>query len=158
MKKSISTDFKREHIIELLRQMARKFNGKFDIRLIYTFGSFISEHRVPQSDVDTAILLGEGHDSYSIFRAAELFKLEILHKIQRKIDISILNIADPLLKSVISKSIIMTVRKKIVGLVSLRNILVHVRLRIDRDIVYENLTHLDDFQQFIKYLTRNLNQ
>lgn len=60
--------------------------------------------------------------------------------------------------SVISKSIIMTVRKKIVGLVSLRNILVHVRLRIDRDIVYENLTHLDDFQQFIKYLTRNLNQ
>lgn len=98
MKKSISTDFKREHIIELLRQMARKFNGKFDIRLIYTFGSFISEHRVPQSDVDTAILLGEGHDSYSIFRAAELFKLEILHKIQRKIDISILNIADPLLK------------------------------------------------------------
>lgn len=43
--------------------------------------------------------------------------------------------------------------KKIVGLVNFRNILVHTYLKIDRKIVYENLGHLDDFRQFMKYIT-----
>ncbi len=83
--------------MELLTQLAKKFSKKYDIRLIYIFGSFLSERMAPQSDLDIAILFGDGHDSYSLFRFAELFKLELLPKIQRKIDISILNIADPIL-------------------------------------------------------------
>ncbi|MFQ5864025.1 MAG: HepT-like ribonuclease domain-containing protein [bacterium] len=45
-----------------------------------------------------------------------------------------------------------------VGLVNFRNILVHAYLEIDRQIVYENLKHLDDFRQFMKYLTRYLKE
>lgn len=42
--------------------------------------------------------------------------------------------------------------KKIVGMINFRNILVHGYLRIDREIVYENLRELEDFAEFEKYL------
>lgn len=98
MNNIIFSDAERKKIVEILKELARKFENNFDIRLIYIFGSFNSERMVPQSDLDIAILFGEGHDSYTLFRFAELFKLELLPKIQRKIDITILNLANPLLK------------------------------------------------------------
>jgi len=49
--------------------------------------------------------------------------------------------------------------RKIAGMVDFRNILVHRYLQINHEIVYKNLSELDDFQEFemhlLKYLARH---
>ena len=41
---------------------------------------------------------------------------------------------------------------KIIGMANFRNILIHAYLKIDREIVYENLQHIPDFRKFQKYI------
>lgn len=42
--------------------------------------------------------------------------------------------------------------QKIVGMANLRNILVHVYLKIDRSVLYQNIQRIDDFRQFQKHI------
>jgi uncharacterized protein YutE (UPF0331/DUF86 family) len=48
--------------------------------------------------------------------------------------------------------------RRISGMVSFRNILVHRYLGIDRELVYRNLRELKDFQEFERYILHYLSR
>jgi len=89
----------------LQKQIRKQFDSiptkiykQYDIKLVYLFGSFVTERFDDRADVDVALLFKNGLKSTQLFQRAALFQTKVLKNIDAKLDISILNLATPLLK------------------------------------------------------------
>ncbi len=86
-----------QEIKALLAKLEPAFYQKYGVTLAYLFGSINSERFTAESDVDAAILFEEKIAPMERFRHTALFQLALRKRLQRKVDVTILNFAQPLL-------------------------------------------------------------
>lgn len=85
-------------IREKLELLSDSFYRELGIKLVYLFGSFVTERFDNRADVDIALLFEDGLKSTELFRRSALFQAKAAKIIDTKLDVSILNLASPLLK------------------------------------------------------------
>ena len=82
-----------------IRKQLRPIAEKYELRLIALFGSQVSGHTHPESDVDVAVW-AENHLSFA--RQSKLWR-ELSDAVGAEVDLSVLNHAEPLLLYVVSR-------------------------------------------------------
>jgi len=90
--------------IKLLAEISPTLCERFSIDLAYVFGSANSERFRSQSDIDIAVRFKSEIPTSEFFRLSALFEVELARLLRRKIDVSILNLAPPLLRYEVVKN------------------------------------------------------
>ncbi len=87
-----------QEIKALISKLEPAFYQKYGVALVYLFGSINSERFAPESDVDVAVLFEEKVAPLERFRHTALMQSALRKRVQRKVDVTILNFAPPLLR------------------------------------------------------------
>ncbi|UZQ83720.1 type VII toxin-antitoxin system MntA family adenylyltransferase antitoxin [Thermoanaerobacter sp. RKWS2] len=89
-----------KEVEEIFKRNLQYLKGKYDIKLIYVFGSYSKGTNAKNSDLDIAVLLGNGYDPMD--KLALIGDLVSIFK-RDDIDLVILNSANPVLKHQVIK-------------------------------------------------------
>src|SRR4030067_1737413 len=90
---------------EDVKRIVRYFKNREEVSAIYLFGSFVENRKMPESDIDIAVLIDKKYQSKKnlgvlkndYYQASPAFSI-------RSVDIVILNTASPYLKHHILKT------------------------------------------------------
>jgi predicted nucleotidyltransferase len=136
---------KSEDIKKFLAAAGPPLFERYDVDLAYLFGSANSNRFRPLSDIDIAVRFKPGHTPNDFFRLGALLEVALARPLRRKIDISILNLASPLLRYEVVKNgaILFSVNDE-------ERILFHIRAYRD----YEDFCHAQQF--YIRALRQRL--
>jgi len=89
-----------KEVEEIFKRNLQYLKGKYDIKLIYVFGSYSKGTNTKNSDLDIAVLLGNGHDPMD--KLALIGDLVSIFK-RDDIDLVVLNSANPVLRHQVIK-------------------------------------------------------
>ena len=93
-----------EDVKKLLAEASPPLFERYGVDLAYLFGSANSGRFRPLSDIDIAVRFKPGHKPDDFFRLSALLEIKLVKLLRRKIDISILNLASPLLRYEVVKN------------------------------------------------------
>jgi predicted nucleotidyltransferase len=132
-------------IKKLLAEAGPPLFERYGVGLAYLFGSANSSRFRPLSDIDIAVRFMPGHTPDDFFRLSALLEVKLARLLRRKIDISILNLASPLLRYEVVKNgaVLFSVNDE-------ERILFHIRAYRD----YDDFCHAQQF--YIRALRERL--
>jgi predicted nucleotidyltransferase len=136
-----------EDIKKVLAEAGPPLFECYGVDVAYLFGSANSGRLRPLSDIDIAVRFKSEYTPDDFFRLSALLEVKLARLLHRKIDISILNLASPLLRyeAVKNGAVIFAVNDE-------ERILFHIRAYRD----YEDFCHAQQF--YIRALRERLQQ
>jgi len=136
-----------EDIKKLLIEAGPSLLERYGVDLAYLFGSANSGRFRPLSDIDVAVRFKPGHKPDDFFRLGALLEVRLAKLLRRKMDISILNLASPLLRYEVARNgaVIFSISDE-------DRVLFHIRAYRD----YDDFCHAQQF--YIRALRERLQQ